>query len=617
MDIISIPMWDFNLKFGIVEHKGRGSFMKQTTVRGALIRKFAFVLLVSFFAQGVLLVAIQISRNRGQTFNALEQSVQAAATAVDLELDRMRTTALNINYSINIRDWMSPRSTAPDQSDETEALSTILTLVAFPNRPVDQIDLYTKGGTRVSAGIRNEVSADSAEAQDWYASMRESAGGQMIFYSETDSQLSRFMTDDYEKRFISLVAENRDSSDRSYSYLEIKQRLTRIISALMNYESNYGERFYFFDRDGTQIYPMEPSIDGLFAVAQALDFPEDIRQTSAGDTGLHFCCAPLNTGSFYIVIAIENAALLRPLWKQILTPVLLTTLMALLSILLANRASRHFTAPLRTMSRQISGIDIEHPTPLPPLETNIVEIRTLHNSFSQMQSTLSEHVNKLLLLQNQEMQSRMLALQAQMNPHFLYNSLAALQAMADEGMNDEIAVMCQSMANILRYISADSAQLVPLADEIRHTVDYLTCMTARYPGDLHYEIDIPEELNAVKVPKLCVQPLVENAIKHAASRRPPYHIRVEGRGDASGYELRIQDNGPGFSREALDTLDARMEEIRRTSVLPSLKIDGMGILNVFIRFSLLYDNRFVFRLENVPDSGARVVIGANGNGTEI
>jgi sensor histidine kinase YesM len=160
-----------------------------------------------------------------------------------------------------------------------------------------------------------------------------------------------------------------------------------------------------------------------------------------------------------------------------------------------------------------------------------MEMQTLHGAFTQMQGTLSEHVGKLLELQNQEMQSRMLALQAQMNPHFLYNSLQALQAMADEGMNDEIAVMCQSMADILRYISSDSAQKVPLADELKHTRDYLRCMEIRYQGDLSYEIDVPEALDGVPVPKLCVQLLAENAIKFTTTRRPPYRIAIRGEAD--------------------------------------------------------------------------------------
>ena len=592
--------------------------MKQTTVRGALIRTFAYILLVSFIAQAILFAAIQIFRTRRETFVALEENTHAAAIAVDREIELMRTTVQNISYATHMEVTLPSSLTPSGVADEDALLSTVLSLIVLPTRTVDQVDFYTPRGKRISAGMLNTASDESAETQDWYAPLMESdTSPRTYLYFGTDDALSRYMTNTYGQQFLALVTENYNAFDEPSGCIQIRQHVGRVLAALINYESTYGEQIYFFDREGQQIYPLEPAEDGLFTAAEELGFPETTRRSAVNGTHMRFCCAPSYTGSFYTVIAIPSAHLFRPIREQLLTPSLFTLVLLAASILLANLAARRFTRPIDTICEQIAGIDIEHPAPLPPLDTELVEMRTLHGHFDQMQSTLSEHVGKLLLLQKQEMQSRMLALQAQMNPHFLFNSLAALQAMSDEGMNDEISRMCQAMANILRYISSDSAQEVPLEEELRHTADYLTCMAMRYPGDLIYEIDVPEALNGALVPKLCVQLLVENAVKYAASHRPPYRIRIAGELRGDGYELRIQDNGPGFAADTLDALTARMEEIRRTSTLPSLKIDGMGILNLFIRFYLLYDNQFTFRLENNPEGGACVVIGANRNGTEV
>ena len=322
-------------------------------------------------------------------------------------------------------------------------------------------------------------------------------------------------------------------------------------------------------------------------------------------------------GRFYAVMSIREADLFRSVRDQSMTILLITLGTLVLTVLASVLISRRITRPLAEICDQIGEIEIEHPAPLPEVDSDIREIQTLHTSFSRMQSTLSGHVTKLLELQNQEMQSRMLALQAQMNPHFLFNSLQAIQAMADEGMNGGIAEMCQSMAGILRYISSDSAQLVPLEEEIRHTRDYLRCMELRYQGDLVCETELPEEMNPVPVPKLCVQLLAENAIKFTTTQRPPYRIRIEGEVSEDGYELRIRDNGPGFEQETREALLAQMEEIRRTNMLPSLKINGMGILHVYIRFVLLYGEQFIFRLENNPEGGACVVIGGKRNGQAV
>ena len=137
-------------------------------------------------------------------------------------------------------------------------------------------------------------------------------------------------------------------------------------------------------------------------------------------------------------------------------------------------------------------------------------------------------------------------------------------------------------------------------------------MEIRYQGDLTWETQVPAEMEHVLVPKLCVQLLVENAIKFTTTLRPPYHIEIRGILREDAYELSIRDNGPGFEAETLAALEEQMREIQRTGTLPSLKINGMGILHVYIRFRLLYDE-FCFRLENNPEGGACVTIGAKTN----
>lgn len=196
-----------------------------------------------------------------------------------------------------------------------------------------------------------------------------------------------------------------------------------------------------------------------------------------------------------------------------------------------------------------------------------------------------------------------------MNPHFLYNSLAAIQSMADADMNKEITLMCQSMANILRYISSDTETTVSLADEISCTKDFLTCMSIRYENDLFFTIDIPESMKNIKVPKLCIQPIVENSVKFCTMNLPPWHIYLNGLITDGKYIITVVDNGPGFSQEALAGINSKIREIDATGLLPSLEIKGMGLLNVYMRYKLLYGNDFVFEIENLKNNGSRITIG--------
>jgi sensor histidine kinase YesM len=235
----------------------------------------------------------------------------------------------------------------------------------------------------------------------------------------------------------------------------------------------------------------------------------------------------------------------------------------------------------------------------------------LNDRFNDMQHKLVDGLNKQLLLKNQEMQAKMLALQSQMNPHFLYNSIATIQSMADENMNQEIIIMCQSMSKILRYISSDTETTVPLQDEISNTVDFLTCMPKRFDEELFYSVDIPDKMKNIKVPKLCIQPLVENSIRFCSKQPPPWKICITGVIDDENYYITVSDNGPGFTKKSLFDIQEKIKDIDETGLLPSLEINGMGLLNVYMRFKILFGSRHIFSINNLEEGGATVAIGGS------
>ena len=197
-----------------------------------------------------------------------------------------------------------------------------------------------------------------------------------------------------------------------------------------------------------------------------------------------------------------------------------------------------------------------------------------------------------------------------MNPHFLYNSLATISAMADEGMNNEVTKMCQTISRILRYISSDKDPLVPVNEDVSHAKDYLECMKMRYEDDLIYSINIPDEMKDIKIPKLCLQLIVENSIKYATKNvRAPWIISINGRMTGIYWEITVKDNGPGFNEDDLKEINEKIEYINKTDMLPGLEINGMGLMNIYIRFKTLYHGKHIFRVSNYAEGGALVTIG--------
>jgi hypothetical protein len=137
----------------------------------------------------------------------------------------------------------------------------------------------------------------------------------------------------------------------------------------------------------------------------------------------------------------------------------------------------------------------------------------------------------------------MLALQAQMDPHFVYNMLATIGIMAEEGMVREIAESVEHLTHLLRYISSGKSSVVTLGEELEYARRYLACLKVRFRDGLLFDIQVPPQLLEVRVPKLIVQPIIENAMKYAVSQAPPWHLSI--RGQAGGrWTLRIHDDSP-------------------------------------------------------------------------
>ena len=208
-------------------------------------------------------------------------------------------------------------------------------------------------------------------------------------------------------------------------------------------------------------------------------------------------------------------------------------------------------------------------------------------------------------------QAQMLALQSQMNPHFLYNSLSMIGEMADSGMTEQVSDMCEDITSILRYISSDREQRIRVEEEMEQVDRYLGCIKRRFGEGLHYSYNISDEILDCMVPKLCVQLLVENAVKAVMVHKEPWEIMVSGSRDGDDWHITVSDNGPGFDTEVDKKLRKNMDEILETGVLPSLKIEGMGILNIFIRLYLLDGIPFVFDFGNRKEGGAFVTVGGH------
>lgn len=126
-----------------------------------------------------------------------------------------------------------------------------------------------------------------------------------------------------------------------------------------------------------------------------------------------------------------------------------------------------------------------------------------------MTDRLKHSLSQVVELKNAEIHAKMLALQAQMNPHFLYNTLAVINIMVAEGETDTVQTACRNLSNILEYISSKELHPVSLRQELQHAQNYMDLMQMRYQGDIVFSVETEEAAMDVMVPKLVIQPLMK------------------------------------------------------------------------------------------------------------
>ncbi|NEX79165.1 sensor histidine kinase [Bacillus thermocopriae] len=250
--------------------------------------------------------------------------------------------------------------------------------------------------------------------------------------------------------------------------------------------------------------------------------------------------------------------------------------------------STYITRPIikltETMQRASAGS-----LTMNPHVAAVHEISELNSTYNQLVKETNHLIKMVYQKEITRSRSELKALQAQINPHFLFNTLDALKwALEDKG-EEELAEFVVAMSNLFRYTitKQTDGDWVPIKDEIEHIENYMEIMKMRFGNQLNWQLNMPPEIERIKIPKLLIQPLVENAVLHGAGNTvKPCTISVSIRPVEDGEHLQIcvEDDGPGINQDKLITIKQAM----RSGGVMSKKGNGMAIFNVHKRLELYY-----------------------------
>lgn len=362
----------------------------------------------------------------------------------------------------------------------------------------------------------------------------------------------------------------------------------------------------------------------FYASGEAVDFPPELEEDClvtwtdpATDTTYEVWHSRIDSTRLHLYIAQDREVTAQKnivIRESVIRRALLIMVPSLMVIMLL---SFGLTKSIRRLTQKVqrtspSGILLDDSAALQALNQTVTsptdkETHTLELAYNHMMLQLRDSTRNEIALREGALQAQLSALQTQINPHFIYNTLNIISAKSMESGNLEIIEICDQFASMLRYSTDTRSRTATMREEIDNVRDYLLLAKARYEENLEFVIDVPDQLYDVEVPKLTLQPLVENALNHGFDGKNILRkLSIIGTRTSENLILTIRDNGTGFSDEMLEKLRARIREIDAGKVAIDKSGGHIGLTNTCLRLHYYSSGKMRITIHN--DHGAVITL---------
>ena len=302
--------------------------------------------------------------------------------------------------------------------------------------------------------------------------------------------------------------------------------------------------------------------------------------------------------NWYLCTKVETANLTKETSSFILMLTSLLVLFTLITIVVCIYLSRSITKPIsnlnETMQKASSNLQIVAD------QSDIEEINSLSYSFNQLIQKIDNLLKKIKEDAKLQRQSEIKVLQAQINPHFLYNTLDALNWKALQHQDMEMTTLIRSLCDFYRISLSNGDEFIPIKDEIKHVECYLKIQSIRFKNQFTYDLEVEPHLLSMYCLKILLQPLIENAITHGL--RPldyPGEIHIRIFTQENNIIMAVEDNGVGMSDQMLD-------EVKNG--LSNQALHKYGLYNINQRIRLTYGETYGIHIQSQLNSGTKVTV---------
>lgn len=345
--------------------------------------------------------------------------------------------------------------------------------------------------------------------------------------------------------------------------------------------------------------------DKTFQKLHQLSNPKDqITYTNEDNEEMIVIYDTLESNGWKIAAIVPEDDLLNKVEYIKIFALFLIIIMIGLVVFVTNIFISYMSKPFQKLAKQMDLVNENHLY----LEEKISgpkEMRVLNRGFIELIDRINVLMDQVILEQEEKRQLEFAIMHAQINPHFLYNTLYSIKGLCDMGMTKEASQMVTALSNFFRIGISKGKEIISVKEEIEHIENYLIIQEMRYGDDFTYEIEVEESILDNEIVKLSLQPLIENAIYHGVKqKRGQGKIVIKGYRDADRIYMDVIDNGSGISEERLEAIHAELQ----LTYQDQKQYIGIGIKSVNDRIKMQYGEAYGLTIRSVYGEGTSMII---------
>ena len=503
-----------------------------------------------------------------------QMSVEWLQDRLEMEIEDYTRTFYEFEIDKDFRDALSQWCVDGDELNYSSKLElmTELNQTVSINKNINSVELYNLSQDKALIAERSSTFfTDTGDRLEQWLSRSEALQSNLVFLRS-------------DREILLMHQMHRFESGEPYALLVLRLRTYFVQDILDAIKSTPQESIILFNDQG-EVIESDMSEHSGFGAEEALGYAEQLSGTISGHThenGCYWFYRSVSGGKLNIVQGMPDSAIRSSLEGTLVSGIFVAILAVAASMLFSAVMSRVISRPIVELANTMRSSTFEDNVLVQSHRSD--EIGFLLDSFNLMQKQNKELVDSEYTSQIARRSAQLQALQSQINPHFLYNTLQVIGGMALRKNAPEIYSVTTALGDILRYSLNFTDETVALGEELHYFESYLSIQKQRFGDKLHISIDVPKELGAAPVPKLILQPILENSFRHGLpDKEACWDISIKAVRNCGRLEITVSDNGVGIPAGKLSEL----QETLRTASYSALRSGRhIGLANVNMRIRL-------------------------------